>query len=158
MSHYGVAPIAFESVSAVTATNSVDLGTTREYAGEQYRYVYNAGNSQASPGQGMVVTSVSGYSVTVSSVTMNDLFVGVVKHTTFTTATYGWLLTQGYAPVKAPAGSIFTAGDLLGAGGDGVWTKRVSANTDTLLIQAQGKCTVATASAGVGLAYVRCLG
>ena len=44
-------PIATESVSAVTATPSVEVGTRRYYKGKDYIYCYNAGGSQISQGQ-----------------------------------------------------------------------------------------------------------
>jgi hypothetical protein len=149
MAQYGVGPVVFESVSAVTATNSVELGTKIHYEGKDYCYVYNAGNSQAIPGHGVTVSGVSGYSVTVSSTTMVDVFVGVVHHTTLTTGTYGWVVTKGYAKVKAPTNQAIAAGDVLCAGVDGTWATAASG--------VQAKAVAATGSAGVGEAYVSLL-
>lgn len=160
MSHYGVAPVLFESVSSVTATNSVDLGSRVDVAGASYVYVYNAGNSQISVGQGAVLSGVSGYSVTVSSNTgasaaaLGDMFVGVCKHATLTTATYGWLMTRGFGSVKAHPSTGLAAGQLLVSGSDGVWAPATFGTNTGGLVQA--KCTVATASAGVGEAYINC--
>ena len=153
MAQFGLGPILFESLSSVTATNSVELGTRVEYDGRLWVYVYNAGNSQAIPGNGVTVSGTSGYSVTVSSTTLADLFVGAVYHTTLTTGTYGWIVTRGNAKVKAPANSAIAAGDVLCAGGDGVWAPAPV----TISAGVQGKATVATASAGVGEAYINCL-
>jgi hypothetical protein len=153
MAYSGNAPIFFESVSAVTATPTIEVGTVREEGDEKYIYVYNNGNSQISVGQGAVVSGVTGYSVTVSSTTMVDLAVGVAKHATLTTGTYGWLMTRGFAPVVAPANSGIAAGQLLVIGGDGVFAvKSISTDAPAAVV---GKCVVATGSAGVGHAFIR---
>lgn len=150
-------PVVFESVSNVTATNSVDLGTRATVDGRQYCYVYNAGNSQISIGQGAIMTASSGYSVTVSSTTGLDVFVGVCYHSTLTTGTYGWLVTHGHTKIKTPAGSICTNGDLLFAGGDGVFGVNPLTGTASAGIYIMGKCVAATASAGIGEGFVNCL-
>jgi hypothetical protein len=153
MGHYGLAPILFESVSAVTATPSTELGARVHADGKDYVYVYNAGNSQAIPGNGVTVSGVSGYSVTISSTTMADAYVGVVHHATLTTGTYGWVVARGFSKVKAVANTALAAGNMLVAGGDGLFTPAIGTQTAPI----QGKCSVATASAGVGEAYVNCL-
>lgn len=118
---YGLAPIRFESVSSVTVTNSVEVGTIVEEGDERYIYVYNAGNSQIAPGYGATLSGVTGYSVTVSSVTGADMFVGVCKHNTLTTGTYGWLLVRGFGPMQMGASDSCTTGGLLTVGVDGTW-------------------------------------
>lgn len=101
MTFYSGDPVMEEGVSQVTATNSVQLGTRVMYQGEEYVYCYNAGGSTAS--QKMVVkviTAASGYSVAATSLT--DVFspaVGVVKHADIAAASYGWILTKGFATV-----------------------------------------------------------
>lgn len=157
MAFHSENPVSFESVSNVTSTNSVDLGTRATYAGRQYCYVYNAGNSQISVGQGAIMTASSGYSVTVSSVTGLDIFVGVCHHATIATAQYGWLVTHGHTKIKTPAGSICTNGDLLFAGGDGVFSPNPLTGTASAGIYIMGKCVAATASAGIGEGFVNCL-
>lgn len=157
MGHYGLAPVIFESVSQTTLTNSVELGTRVEYDGKAYCYVYNTGNSQALPGHGVTVSgNISGYSVTISSTSMIDAFVGVVHHSTIATAYYGWVVTRGVCKVRATANSGLAAGDLLNAGADGVHVNN-SIVTNIVAPQLHGKCTLATASAGVGEAVVGCL-
>lgn len=154
---YGLSPIRFDGgVSNVTASpgDGVELGSLIEHDGKLYRYVYNTGNSQISVGEGATVSGVSGYSVTVSSTTMADIFVGVCHHATLTTATYGWLVVQGFAKVKAPVNSALAAGDILQVGGDGRFGAIVSASTDVLDTGGIGKVTVATGSAGIGEAFV----
>lgn len=112
--------IFFEGVSNVTATNSVEVGAERKVGDELYRYVYNAGNSQINPGNGAVLSAVTGYSVTVSSTTSADFLVGVCKHSTLTTGTYGWLCTKGFTSVEmgGTSGTV-AAGGLIELGDDG---------------------------------------
>jgi hypothetical protein len=72
--------IRFESVSSVTLTPDVEVGTRRREGDEDYIYVYNAGNSQILPGNGCILSAVTGYSISLSSVTSIDQFIGIVKH------------------------------------------------------------------------------
>lgn len=149
MAYHGVSPVSFESVSAVTASPSVEIGTFREQSGEKYVYAYNAGNSQISKGRFAVLSGVSGLSVTVSSIS-GDFAAGFVKHTTLTTGTYGWLMVRGFADsVKAPANSALAAGDNLVLGVDGIVGNVAAAG-----YQVVGRCMVATASAGTGSAFI----
>lgn len=148
--------IRMGSVSLVTASlgaNDPQPGDICETGDEKYVFVYNNGNSQISVGYGATVSGVTGYSVTVSSTTMLDHAVGVVKHATLTTGTYGWLLVRGFGPAKAPANSGIAAGQLLVLGADGVWgVKSISTDAPAEVV---GKCVVATASAGVADAFFR---
>jgi hypothetical protein len=157
MAYQGIAPVIFESVSHVTATNSVELGTEVTVDGRRYRYVYNAGNSQISVGRGATVSGTSGYSVTVSSTTMLDVFVGACYHATIPTGYYGWLLTKGAGKVAAPASTGLASGDILFPGGDGCFSPNAPGGTSTTQGLCHGKVTVSTASAGVGEAYVSTL-
>jgi hypothetical protein len=99
-----VAPVmgASETVSSVTATPSVVIGTEWGDAnGNKYIYAYNASNSQISQGQyAVLATNVSGYSVTVTATTLQDCAVGVARNATLTTGTYGWLMTKGFSPIS----------------------------------------------------------
>lgn len=96
-----------ESVSQVTATPSVALGSRRVFQGEEYVYCYNSGGAQASINLGVkVITGASGYSIAQTSVT--DVFnpcVGVVKHSTMAAADYGWVMVRGFATVKVVSAS-----------------------------------------------------
>lgn len=107
---HGFDSVAFESVSAVTATNSVRLGTRRLWKGEEYVYCYNAGGATITVGVfGKLVTGASGYSVAVTALT--DVVcpaVGVVVHADLTTATYGWLMTKGFTTMKHHTQSAIT--------------------------------------------------
>jgi len=142
-----------ETVSAVTATPSVDVGLERRVGDECYVYVYNAGNSEIPPSYGAVCSAVSGYSVTISSTTSVDLCMGVVKHTTLTTGTYGWLMVRGFAQVELGANNSAAAGQLLALAGDGTFAlKSLSTGYAT---PALGKTMEAITSGASGTAYIR---
>lgn len=126
MAFYGLDPINFESVSAVTATNSVELGTERREGSNVYVYCYNAGLAQIS--QGMFgrlppTTMSSGYSVTVTNAASQaggDYIVGVAHNATISTGSYGWLCTRGLVYVSLDASAVsMNSGDILAAGVDG---------------------------------------
>jgi hypothetical protein len=110
-----------ESVSAVTATNTVALGTLREEGGNKYRYVYM--QQAANPGYGVMLTSGgSGYSVT-ASMTTGDVIHGVIQNTTATTGTYCWVLREGLAKIQVGTAGVATTKWLtpLGSGSFGDW-------------------------------------
>lgn len=98
MAFYGVAPISFESVSAVTATNTVDLGTMRFHAGELYEYVY--ASTTVPVGYGAVYTGTSGHSVVATGAVTGEYCAGWCKHATIAGGTYGWLLKKGLVDAK----------------------------------------------------------
>lgn len=155
MTFYSRSPVLFNSVSMVTASlgvNDPEVGSICEVGDEKYVFVYNTGsNAQISVGQCATVSAVTGYSVTVSTVSSADAIIGVCKHATITTGTYGWLLTRGFATAKMPANSACAAGDLLAVGPDGTFTPK-SISTG-VYANAVGKVMVATASAGVADAF-----
>lgn len=107
MKFNSVGPVIEESVSAVTATPSVELGVRRFYAGEEYIYCYNSGGASIAAGKGVkFITGASGYSVAATSLT--DVFspcVGVVKHTAIASAEYGWVMSKGFATVSVVSAS-----------------------------------------------------
>lgn len=156
MTAYNVGPVVFGGVSMVTATlgpNDPELGTTTRFGDEEYVFVYNAGNSQISPAYGATVSAVSGYSVTVSSVTDVDLLVGVCRHATLTTATYGWLVTKGFVQIQMGTDNSMAAGGLVGLGVDGKFApKSLSTGVPA---PAFGKAMAAIASGASGTAYIR---
>jgi hypothetical protein len=162
MTIYGLRQTFQESVSAVTATKSVDLdlGTIRYEGGRVYQYVYNKGTTAASPGYGMCLSAATGFSVTVSSVTGVDACFGVVYNATLTTNTYGWIVKQGFVPLEAHADSILAVGDFVVLGSAGVCSRKQTAATAVDLITAQpafGQVAQATASGGSAYGYVNCL-
>lgn len=107
MKFYSAGPVREESVSQVTATPSVALGSRVIHKGEEYVYCYNAGGSSAAAGKGVkFVTGASGYSVAVTSLT--DVFnpcVGVVKHAAIGSGEYGWVLSKGFVSVSLVSAS-----------------------------------------------------
>lgn len=147
-----VGPIGFESVSNVTATNSVRVGTVIARGDERYVYVYNTGNSQINPGNGAVMSLVTGYSVTVSSTTSADFLVGVCKHATLTTGTYGWLVTRGFTSIEmgGTSGTV-AAGGLVELGDDGEFypVSNTTANGPVV-----GKAMEAIVSSASGQAFI----
>lgn len=97
-----LSPVFFSSVSFVTATAQVDLGTERTEAGTKYLYVYNCGISTAGTGTGMSrpVSAAAGlYSGSVSAVS-GDMPLGFVKHTAIPAGEYGWVVTRGLVTVS----------------------------------------------------------
>lgn len=158
MTAYSVAPVLFSGISMVTATlgsNDPEVGTACRVGNADYLFVYNAGNSQIPPAYGVICSAVSGYSVTISSLTQTDMLMGVVKHTTLTTGTYGWVLTRGFTEVKMGANNSIAAAEVLALGTDGTFARRVSANTDIALGIPCGKAMSAVASGASGTAYVK---
>ena len=85
---------------------------------------------------------------------MVDYCVGVVKHSTITTGTYGWVLVNGFCDLKTVANSAVAAADPLTLGADGVHVPVIG----TMTAEGHGKAMTATGSAGTFSAYVRCWG
>lgn len=149
-------PIRFGSVSMVTGTlgpNDPEVGTVVREGDEEYIFVYNNGASTINTGQFAICTAVTGYSVTVSSITHVDVPIGVCKHAAIATTKYGWLLRKGFGPMQV--GSAVAAGDLLGPGADGNWQSRLvsTAYSQVIAPAIYGKCMVSAASSGSGDAY-----
>ncbi len=159
-------PAVMESVSAVTATPSVSPGETRFHAGEEYIYVCNAGAISMNVGQFGVLSANSGYSVTVSSVTMFDFPLGVVKHAAIPAASYGWLLTRGFTTVNFASNVGAGINDLIYPASQGNFASLANATaslTCSVIMQPIGYMVSAAATIGAGtqtsgLAYVRCYG
>jgi hypothetical protein len=152
------APLFFGSVSAVTATrgsHDPEVGTVRREGDEDYIYVYNTGNSQITVGKGAVCSAVTGYSVTVSSLTHTDFPIGVCKHATLTTGTYGWLLTKGFSGFSSI--NAAAAGEGLTLGVDGAWEAKLlsTAYSQVVAPTVYGKVMVAATSGSTGDAYFR---
>lgn len=151
-----LAPVAFESVSAVTATPSVSLGTRRIVAGEEYVYICNGMVSAATAGIGMTVSLSSSYTLTRSSLAGADFFVCFVKHTDIPAAGYGWGLTRGL--VQAHFISTMTTGVLLQPGLDGNVLTGCVTNTLSFPGPIIGKVVSAATANGQGLCWVKCNG
>ncbi len=121
MAVYGTRQDFFEPVSQTTLTNSVELGSRRVYNGNEYVYIYNGGGASITSGYGVCVSNCSGYTVTVSSVTQVNQFVGVCTEKTIATAYYGWILTRGFAQIVMGANNSAAVSDNMHAGTDGVF-------------------------------------
>ena len=162
MSVYNVGPVGFAGVSQVTATrgtNDPEVGTVIRSGDEEYIYCYNVGSSTINPGHGVIVSAVTGYSVTVSSVTAVDFFVAVCKHAAVPTGSYGWLVTKGFCAVEMGADNSAAAGQVLCAGVDGTWalkTTTTGLNGAYDAQHTQAKAMEAIASGASGMAFVKC--
>lgn len=104
-----------ETPSAVTATPSVELGARRIWKGEEYVYCYNAGGAAIATSTALgvkLITGASGYSIAGTSITDTvNPCVGVVKHAAIAAASYGWVMTRGFATVTATSN---ITGDYIG--------------------------------------------
>ena len=155
---YGLNPLVFVSPSFVTNSlgpNDPKVGDTLANGNELYRFVYNTGSSTANVGDSVVVSAVSGYSVTVSSTTSVDLCIGVVKHAAIATGYYGYVVTQGFSQVNMGADLSAAAGALLILAADG----KLSAKTISTgyVGPVVGKAMQAIASGASGTAYISVL-
>lgn len=155
MALYQEGPIAMYGVSHVTATlsaNHPQVGQLCQVGDEIYQWVYNTGSSTASPSYGVVLSGVSGYSVTVSSTTSVDLCLGVVKHAAIPTGSYGWILKRGFVEVEMEADNSCAAGQLLCLAADGEFA--LKSNSTGYPTPAVGKAMAAIASGASGTAYI----
>lgn len=145
--HDGSETVYNETVSSVTATNSVLPGSMRcDDNGNRYVYVFNAGATQISQGLAAVISGTSGYSVTVSSVAGTDGFpIGIAKNATIAASSYGWLMYQGFSGFTASANDSFATGDAIALGTDGKMTMKSQATAFSAAITI-GKCILSTAS------------
>ena len=161
MSVNGLGPIRFDSVSLVTATpgdNDPEVGDKATVGGRDYLFVYNAGNSVIPTGHGAVlVAAATTYSCTVSSVSGEDMIIGVCRNASISTGYYGWLVTRGVTNVEmnATSGTV-AAGQLLKCGVNGVFNALTIATGN--LGGAIGQALEAVVSSASGSAYVRCWG
>lgn len=128
------------------------LGEQRVLDENTYRLVYNSGGEQATVGNVMIggAGGIGPYSCTVTTAAgdIPPKAIGVVKHATLTTDTYGWLLTRGDAGkliasnVSIATGAIIevkvggVVGDTAAASGTAIGYNRGdsdgTATTDTL--------------------------
>ncbi len=154
---FSISPLFDEPVSAVTATNSVKLGTRRIVAGEDYVYCYNSGGGTIAVKDGVkLVTGASGYSVANTSLTgVTNPFVGCCKHVAIPAASYGWIMSRGFMKVCAVSN---ITGDYVavGLGAAGQFTDPTSAlsGLGSFHITAWG-LNVNTAAAGSFYAFIK---
>lgn len=149
MGFNSIDPIRFDSVSMVTATpgaNDPAVGTRLSYEGNEYVFVYNTGGADINPGYAAIISgATSALSVTVSSVASHNVGVGIVKHATLTTGTYGYLLTRGLCNFEAS--TTVAAGDGVVVGVGGLFD---IASGSTLSVVGAAQATVATGASGLG--------
>ena len=158
MTIYGNEPVRFAGVSMVTASlgaNDPEVGARTIHNGEEYVFVYNVGSSTANIGHLCIVSAVSGYSVTVSSVTNTDFAVGAVKHSALATGEYGWLLTRGFMEIEMSPNNSAAVAQMLNCGPDGGFAQ-VSNTTGQASVYL-AKAMEAIASGASGTAYVSVL-
>lgn len=124
MAFQGISPVLEESVSAVTATNSVSPGTRVTVDGNDYIYVYNSGAATISQGMAGFLPSASmsafaaSFVVSVSNAASQAgcrSIVGVAHNADIAAAKYGWLCTRGvvYAIPDASAVSANSGVELV---------------------------------------------
>jgi hypothetical protein len=155
MAYYGNRPVNFFGVSGITTAlgpNDPELGSRATVDGKEYIFVYNAGSSTANIGHMGVVSAVSGYSVTVSSVTNVDFAIGVVVNSGLATGEYGWLQTRGFAEIEMSPNNSAAVADVLTLGPDGGFAN--VSNTTGVGTPTYGKAMEAMASGASGTAYI----
>lgn len=147
---YGADPVAFESVSNVTATPSVALGTERFFDGEKYEYVYAV--KEIPVGYGAVYSGTSGHSVVATGAVSGEFCAGWCKHTAISSGSYGWLLKKGVVDAKnARASTAPSVNQVAYLGSDGGFvTDAVVATSAIDIGHAIGKVLSAGASGGTG--------
>lgn len=163
MGFYGADPVLFESVSATTATPSVELGSLRMHSGELYEYVY--ATKTISMGVGCVYSGTSGHSVVATGVVSGEHCAGFVKHESLVSGYYGWILKKGVVDAyNAMTSSAPADGDVVCLGTDGKFRcgvgKPATSATDFIGGHVIGKVLSAGASGGTGasasLLYIAC--
>ena len=108
-----------ESVSQVTDTGTVDLGTRRTEGGVEYVYCYNAGTASSLAGTAMrIQSSCSGYSVDNATTTAVGQPFCVVRNTAVSAAQYFWGAVRGHVPLRGSITTIVPGApvNLLGSG------------------------------------------
>jgi hypothetical protein len=154
MAYYSIDPVRFGvGISGTTTTlgvNDPEIGTRMVVDELEYLFVYNAGGEEIYPGQPVVLSAVTGYSVTVSSVTSVDFAVGVRQHATMATAAYGWVATRGIGTVEMGANESAATGDPLGIGTEGFC---LASNMTAFRTPVCGKALGSYASGASGIAY-----
>jgi hypothetical protein len=150
-----------ESVSAVTATNTVELGTRRWHDGLEYCYVYNGGGTAAVKTV-VILSGVTGYTVAVtyaSGAAICPTPFGVVRNAELTAAYYGWVVTKGFTDVYNDGTASVAAGDFLVLSLNGYVRQYSAACVATALLYNAHHSMIsamqATDTAGTIGAYVR---
>lgn len=149
---YGYQNLFNESITAVTATPNVALGTRRIEGGNEYVYVYNANTSTISVGYGCIASANSAYSVGLTSA-VGDYPVGVCVNADIAQGYYGWVQTRGFAHVYSTNGAISQQSQIV-IGAAGAFEAVVTALAGgTHAVCGYSVSTIT--SAGTGAAYLR---
>jgi hypothetical protein len=148
MSNYGLQRVFEESVSAVTAKPSVDLGTERWQGGKKYVYMYNASTSTALVKLGVTYSGMSGYSMTQSSIA-GEGCAGVVYNAQIGPTEYGWVCVRGHVPVTSLGEAATVKGCGLTIGAYGAFA--ASTGASGIIV---GYATGETATAGTFAAFI----
>jgi hypothetical protein len=117
MSTYSYKLVNEESVSAVTATPSVQVGTRRLVNGNEYVYCYNDGGA-ANKGAPCILTSTSGYSFVITYATAANTsvaFLGLLNNATCAAGSYAWVCTRGFGGAYVVSAAVVA--------GDNLWIK-----------------------------------
>lgn len=153
MTYYSVDPVLFGvGVSGSTATlgvNDPEIGTRISQGELDYLFVYNAGGQDIAVGQPVCLSGVTGYSVTVSCVSVTDFAIGVRQHSTLPSSQYGWVATKGIGTIEMDADASCATGELLMIGNEGFAQK----STHTFETPGIGKALESLASGASGIAY-----
>lgn len=148
-----------ESVSAVTATPSVEPGVRQWSGSKEYVYMYNGGG-EAAPKRVVHVTGTSGYTFVVTFATGAAIHAspfGVVQNATIPAGSYGWVATRGHVDLYNDGTASVAAGDIIICGTNGVVHQATAATVITQVVWGGivGKATQATDTAGTFGAYIR---
>lgn len=136
-----------DSISAVVTSPVAALGQRREEGGYKYVYAYHADTTQVVPNMGVAPATAGSSTSFMYTTNPGELCVGIVKHTTFTTATYGWLLVKGYvATFTAATPGTVAVGDCIMISTNGVFNAGVSVTSGNI-------CGQAFAATGTGGAF-----
>jgi len=143
-----------ESVSAVTASPSVSIGTRRLEGGREYLYACNGATHTAAVGYCVIASAMSGGSFTVTAVG-GEIPMGVVMHAAIPGGSYGWLMTRGI--VHGYSGSAIAFGKAVIVGALGTMEELTSATAGVVPVMPIGTAITAIASAGTGAVLIRAL-
>ncbi len=109
-----------EDLSTPHSDQRYQLGVKHFKSGNEYVYVYNAGNSVIGTGKYCVIAGASsGCSVTVTNASLAGWMAGVAQNT-ISTAYYGFIMTRGLSLISTDSGEVSAASGVdLALGTDG---------------------------------------
>jgi hypothetical protein len=154
----GQVGVSFKGKSYVTADsnayNRPELGAILRNGDEEYIFCHNVGPDIA-PSYGAIMSAVTGYSLTLTSISGADQLVGIVKHATVPSGGYGWFLRRGFCQVEMSASDSATTGGILFLGVNGTFAlKSMLSAGSTRAGGTIGKAMEGIDSAASGTAYI----